>query len=48
VWYLVQLYEALDVRVRDGGLVDLRERCYSHLRTQVELEIGGFPDVFAY
>jgi ribonuclease D len=46
VRYLWQLYERLDERIRHEGLLDLRERCYAHLRTRVELEIGGFPDVF--
>ncbi|MGB8839645.1 MAG: ribonuclease D, partial [Aliidongia sp.] len=48
VRYLWRLYEALDERLRHKGLLDLRERCYAHLHTQVELEVGGFPDVFAY
>jgi ribonuclease D len=48
VRYLWPLYEALDEQLRRKGLRDLRDRCYVHLRTQVELEIGGFPDVFAY
>lgn len=48
VRHLWRLYEALDERIRHKGLLDLRERCYAHLRTQVELEVGGFPDVFAY
>jgi ribonuclease D len=48
VRYLWQLYERLDERIRHEGLLDLRERCYAHLRTRVELEIGDFPDVFEY
>lgn len=48
VRHLWRLYEALDEKIRRKGLLDLRERCYAHLRTQVELEVGGFPDVFAY
>jgi ribonuclease D len=48
VRHLWRLYEALDEKIRRRGLLDLRERCYAHLRTQVELEVGGFPDVFAY
>jgi ribonuclease D len=48
VRHLWRLYEALDEKIRRKGLLDLRERCYAHLRTQVELEIGDFPDVFAY
>jgi ribonuclease D len=48
VRHLWRLYEALDEKIRRKGLLDLRERCYAHLRTQVELEVRGFPDVFAY
>jgi len=48
VRYLWALYERLDERIRRKGLLNLRERCYAHIRTQVELEVGGYPDVFAY
>jgi ribonuclease D len=48
VRHLWKLYECLDERLRHMGLLDLRDRCYAHLRTRVELEVGGFPDVFAY
>jgi ribonuclease D len=48
VRYLPDLYAKLDREIRRKGLLDLRERCYAHLRTLVELDVGGFPDVFAY
>jgi ribonuclease D len=48
VRFLPQLYQHLDVELRERDLLDLRNRCYTHLPTQVELEVGGFPDVFAY
>ena len=48
VRYLLPLYDLLDEKLRREGRRDLRDRCYAHLPTQVELEIGGFPDVFAY
>lgn len=48
VRYLERLYGRLDLEIRKRGLLDLRERCYAYLPTQVELEVGGFPDVFAY
>jgi ribonuclease D len=48
VRHLSRLYEALDEQLRHKGLLGLRDRCYAHLPTQVELEVGGFPDVFAY
>lgn len=48
VRHLPALYERLDDELRQIGLLDLRDRCYAHLPTRVELEVGGFPDVFAY
>ena len=48
VRHLWPLYEALDEQIRHKGLLDLRERCYAHLRTQVSLRSASFPDVFAY
>lgn len=48
VRFLPQLYRHLDAQLRERDLLDLRDRCYTHLPTQVELEVGGFPDVFAY
>jgi ribonuclease D len=48
VRFLPELYRHLYAELRGRDLLDLRNRCYTHLPTQVELEIGGFPDVFAY
>jgi ribonuclease D len=48
VRYLPQLYAELDKEIRDRGLLSLRERCYAHLPTRVELDLGGYPDVFEY
>jgi ribonuclease D len=48
VRYLPRLYERLDQKVRKAGLDELRDRCYAYLPTQVELEVGDFPDVYAY
>lgn len=48
VRFLPELYRRLDAELRERDLLDLRDRCYTHLPTQVELEVGGFPDVFAY
>jgi len=48
VRYLLPLYYLLDEHLRRDGRNDLRDRCYAHLPTQVELEVGGYPDVFAY
>jgi ribonuclease D len=48
VRYLWSLYERLDEEIRRKGLVGLRDRCYAHLTTRVELELLGYSDVFAY
>lgn len=48
VRYLVPLYSQLDQKLREEGRDDLRDRCYAQLPTQVELELGGYPDVFDY
>jgi ribonuclease D len=48
VRYLQRLHRALEEEIRQKNLLDLRERCYSHLSTQVELEVSGFPDVYSY
>ncbi len=48
VRYLVPLFQCLDQKLRDAGRDDLRDRCFAQLPTQVELEVGEFPDVFAY
>lgn len=48
VRYLVALYSCLDKKLRKEGRSDLRDRCYAQLPTQVELEVGEFPDVFNY
>jgi ribonuclease D len=48
VRYLWPLYERLDEEIRSKGLVSLRDRCYAHLTTRVELELRGYSDVFAY
>jgi ribonuclease D len=48
VRYLWALYERLDDETRRKGLLSLRNRCYAHLNTRVELDLRGYPDVFAY
>jgi ribonuclease D len=48
VRYLVPLYSQLAERLREEGRDGLRDRCYAQLPTQVELEVGEFPDVFNY
>jgi ribonuclease D len=48
VRYLVPLFRRLNERLRAVGRDGLRDRCFAQLPTQVELEVGEFPDVFAY
>jgi ribonuclease D len=48
VRYLWPLYERLDHEIRRKKLLGLRDRCYAHLMTRVELELRGYTDVFAY
>lgn len=48
VRYLWRLFEQLDDELRQKGLLSLRDRCYAHLATRVELELRGYPDVFEY
>jgi ribonuclease D len=48
VRYLVPLFDRLNEKLREAGRGGLRDRCFAQLPTQVELEVGEFPDVFAY
>jgi ribonuclease D len=48
VIYLLSLYRDLRSSLRGLGLSDLYDRCLSHLPTRVELETGGFGDVYTY
>ncbi len=45
---LLRLYEVLTDRLGKYGLMPLYESCLSFLPARVELEVGGWPDVFAY
>lgn len=45
---LLRLYDLLTNRMRGHGLMSLYESCLAFLPTRVELEVGGWPDVFAY
>lgn len=48
VRYLVPLLSRLEERLHEEGRDGLRDRCFAQLPTRVELEVGEFPDVFAY
>jgi ribonuclease D len=45
---LLRLYDLLRDRLRRYGLLPLYESCVDFLPTRVELEVGNWPDVFAY
>jgi len=48
VLYLPGLLDALQLRLHAAGLVELYDACCAFLPGRVALELGGYPDVFAY
>jgi ribonuclease D len=48
VRFLCPLFNELERELRHQGLIELRDRCFAHLPARVTLELGGYPDVFAY
>lgn len=48
VVYLFDLLHALLAELERSGRRSLVERCFAHLPTRVELDVGGFGDVFTY
>jgi ribonuclease D len=48
VIYLPALFDSLYAELKTCGRSDLADRCFMHLPTRTELEIGGFGDVFVY
>lgn len=48
VVHLPDLADALLTQLRANGLADLADRCFAHLPTRVELELGGYGDPFTY
>lgn len=48
VRYLLSLLERLEASLVQCGLLDLYQRCCDFLPSQTLLEVGGYPDVFAY
>ena len=48
VKYLPDLLEKLLVELDKNNRRDLARRCFAHIPTQVELEIQGFRDIYAY
>ncbi|MEG3636086.1 3'-5' exonuclease family protein [Micromonospora palythoicola] len=48
VEYLLQLLDDLTEDLNAAGLKDLFEDCVAFIPSRVRLEMGGWPDVFAY
>jgi ribonuclease D len=48
VRFLRPLYDELERELCRQGLIELRDQCFAHLPTRVALDLGGYPDVFAY
>jgi ribonuclease D len=48
VVHLPRLLDAMESALRDGGHEDLYDACCTFLPARVMLELGGYPDVFAY
>ena len=48
VEHLLQLLDVLTDDLEAAGLKDLFERCTAFIPSRVRLELGGWPDVFAY
>jgi len=48
VAHLLRLRDAMELALRERGLVELYDSCCAFLPARVVLELGGYPDVFAY
>ncbi|MFG1916774.1 ribonuclease D [Micromonospora sp. NPDC048898] len=48
VEYLLQLLDDLSENLKSAGLKELFDRCVDFIPSRVRLEVGGWPDVFAY
>jgi ribonuclease D len=48
VIHLPNLYDLLTQKLQELDRLELAKRCFEHLPTRVELEIGHFGDVFQY
>lgn len=48
VRHLLVLLDVLERALSDASLTQLYDDCCSYLPARVELELGGYPDVFAY
>jgi ribonuclease D len=48
VIHLPKLLDCLLQDLSSRNLVDLAKKCFAHIPTQVQLDIGGYKDVFGY
>jgi len=48
VTYLIPLLSELEQRLHEAGLAGIYQACLDFLPTRVRLELGDWPDVFAY
>jgi ribonuclease D len=48
VEHLLDLHASLDRQLTSEGLHEIYVQCYNFLPTRVALEVGHYPDVFAY
>lgn len=48
VEHLLDLHDSLDRQLGSAGLRQIYIQCYNFLPTRVALEVGHYPDVFAY
>lgn len=48
VEYLIPLLASLEGDLRDAGLMELFNQCLLFIPSRVRLDLGGWPDVFAY
>ncbi|MCZ7434860.1 hypothetical protein O7598_00485 [Micromonospora sp. WMMC241] len=48
VEHLLPLLNVLELDLRSSGLIELFEECISFIPARVQLDLGGWPDVFSY
>jgi ribonuclease D len=48
VLYLIDLLNVLLERLRRAGRGELAEGCFAHIPTRVELDLGGYGDIYVY
>lgn len=48
VFYLPLLLERIEESLKDKALIELEQHCFDHIPTQVQLDISGYKDIYAY